>query len=70
VWYRHKFGQSWSAEYGVICSFKVRYDEIDVVNTKVVSAAKLYCQRDLSQGLRGLPREHFLERCIVGPEVF
>jgi hypothetical protein len=39
----------------VICSFKVRYDEIDVVDTKVVGGAKLYCQCDLSQGLRGLP---------------
>jgi hypothetical protein len=70
VWYYHKFGQSWSAEYGVICSFEVCYDEIDVVNTKVVDSAKLYCQCDLSQGLRGLPQEHSLERCIIKLKVF
>jgi hypothetical protein len=43
VRYRQKFGQSWSAEYGVICSFEVHYDEIDVVDTEVVGSAKLDC---------------------------
>jgi hypothetical protein len=54
----------------MICSFKVRYNEIDVVDTKVVGGAELYYQCDLSQRLRGLPREHSLERCVVGLEVF
>jgi hypothetical protein len=48
VRYHHKFGQSWSAKYGVICSFEVRYDEIDVVDTEVVGSAELDYQCDLS----------------------
>jgi hypothetical protein len=36
----------------------------------VVSGAELDWQRDLTQGLRGLPREHPLERCVVRLEVF
>jgi hypothetical protein len=36
VRYHHKLDQSWSAQYGVVCSFEVHYDEIDVVNMKVV----------------------------------
>jgi hypothetical protein len=40
VRYRHKLGQSRSAEYGMVCSFKVRYDKIDVVNTKVIGGAR------------------------------
>jgi hypothetical protein len=70
VWYRHKLGQSWSAQYGMVCSFKVHYNEIDVVDTKVVGGAKRDCQCDLSQRLRGLPQEHSLERCVVRLEVF
>jgi hypothetical protein len=54
----------------VICSFKGCYDEIDVVYTEVVSGVELDCQCDLSQRLRGLPREHSPERCIVRLEVF
>jgi hypothetical protein len=54
----------------VIHSFEVSYDEINVVDAEVVGGAKLYCQCDLSQGLRGLPWEHSLERCIVRLEVF
>jgi hypothetical protein len=41
--------------YGMICSFEVRYDEIDVVDTEVVGSAELDCQCDLSQRLEGLP---------------
>jgi hypothetical protein len=70
VRYPHKLGQSWSAKYGMVCSFKVRYDEIDVVDTKLVGGAELDCQCDLSQRLRGLPREHSLERCVVRLKVF
>jgi hypothetical protein len=36
----------------------------------VVGGAELDCQCDLSQRLRGLPREHSLERCIIRLEVF
>jgi hypothetical protein len=70
VRYHHKFGQTWSAKYGMIRSFEVSYDEIDVVDAEVVSGAKLYCQYDLSQGLRGLPYEHSPKRCIVRLEIF
>jgi hypothetical protein len=70
VGYCHKFGQSWSAKYGVICSFKVRYDEIDVVDTEVVDSAELDCQCDLPQRLGGLPWEHSLERCVIRLKVF
>jgi hypothetical protein len=69
VRYRHKLGQSWSAKYGVVCSFKVHNDEIDVVDTEVVSDAKLDWQHDLTQGLRGLPGENTLERCIIRLDV-
>jgi hypothetical protein len=41
--------------YGMVHSFKVCDDEIDVVDTEVVDGAKLNWQRDLTQGLRGLP---------------
>jgi hypothetical protein len=41
VWYRHKLGQSWSAKYGMVCSFEVRNDEVDVVDTEVVNGAEL-----------------------------
>jgi hypothetical protein len=68
--YHHKLGQSWSAKYGVVRSFEVRDDEVDVVNMKVVGGVKLDWQRDLTQGLRGLPREHSPERCVVRLEVF
>jgi hypothetical protein len=54
----------------MVCSFKVCYNEIDVVDTKVVGGAELDCQCDLSQRLRGLTREHSLERCVVRLEVF
>jgi hypothetical protein len=54
----------------MICFFEVRYDEIDIVDTEVVSSAKMYCQCDLSQGLRALPWEHSQERCIIRLEVF
>jgi hypothetical protein len=43
VRYRYKLGQSWSAQYGVVCSLEVRYDEIDVVDMKVVGGAELDC---------------------------
>jgi hypothetical protein len=36
----------------------------------VVSGAELDWQRDLTQGLRGLPWEHSLERCVIRLEVF
>jgi hypothetical protein len=36
----------------------------------VVGSAKLDRQRDLTQGMRGLPWEHPLERCIIWLEVF
>jgi hypothetical protein len=39
--YHHKLGQSWSAKYGVVRSFEVCDDEVDVVDTKVVSGAEL-----------------------------
>jgi hypothetical protein len=55
VRYHHKLGQSWSAKYGVVRSFEVHDDEVDVVDTEVVSGAELDWQRDLTQGLRGLP---------------
>jgi hypothetical protein len=70
VWYYHKLGQSWSAKYGMVCSLEVHDNEVDVVNTEVVGGAKLDCQCDLSQRLRGLPREHSLERSVVRLEVF
>jgi hypothetical protein len=54
----------------VVCSFEVLYDEIDIVDTKVVGGAELDCQCDLSQRLRGLPREHSLEWCVIRLEVF
>jgi hypothetical protein len=70
VQYHHKLGQSWSAKYGVIRSFKVCNDEVDVVDMEVVDGAELDWQCDLTQGLRGLPWEHSLERCVVRLEVF
>jgi hypothetical protein len=39
----------------VVLSFEVHDDEVDVVNTKVISGAELDWQHDLTQGLRGLP---------------
>jgi hypothetical protein len=39
----------------MVCSFEICYDEIDIVDTKVVGGAKLDYQCDLSQRLRGLP---------------
>jgi hypothetical protein len=70
VRYHHKLGQSWSAKYGMLCSFEVRYDEVDVVDMEVVGGAELDDQCDLPQRLRGLPREHSLETCVVRLEVF
>jgi hypothetical protein len=70
VRYRHKLGQSWSAKYGVVRSFNVHDDEVDVVDVEVVDDAELDWQRDLTQGLRGLPWEHSRERCVVSLEVF
>jgi hypothetical protein len=54
----------------MVCSFKVRNDEVDVVDTEVVGGAELDWQRDLTQGLRGLPLEDSLERCIIRLRVF
>jgi hypothetical protein len=70
VWYRHKLGQSWSAKYRMVHSLKVCDDEVDVIDMEVVGGAELDCPRDLTQGLRGLPREHSLERCIIRLKVF
>jgi hypothetical protein len=70
VWHHHELGQSWSAKYGVVRSFEVCNDEVDVVDTEVVGGAELDWQRDLTQRLRGLPREHSSERCIIRLEVF
>jgi hypothetical protein len=55
VQYHHKLGQSCSAKYGMVCSFEVRHDEIDVVDTKMVNGAELDWQCDMSQRLRSLP---------------
>jgi hypothetical protein len=54
----------------MVRSFKVRNNEVDVVDTEVVGDAELDCQHDLSQGLRSLPHEHSPERCIIRLEVF
>jgi hypothetical protein len=51
-------------------SFEVHDNEVDVVDTEVVGGAKLDYQRDLTQGLRGLPWEYSPKRCIVRFEVF
>jgi hypothetical protein len=58
------------AKYGMVRSCEVCNDEVDVVDTEVVGGAKLDWQCDLTQGLRGLPQEHSLERCIIRLEVF
>jgi hypothetical protein len=54
----------------MVCSFEVHDDEVDVVDTEVVGGAELDYQCDLSQRLRGLPREYSPERCVVRLEVF
>jgi hypothetical protein len=69
MWYHHKLGQGWSTEDGMVCSLEVYDNKVDVVNMKVVGSAKLDQQRDLTQGMRGLPWEHPLERCVVRLEV-
>jgi hypothetical protein len=70
VRYCHELGQSWSAKYGMVRSFKVHNDEVDIIDAEMVGGAKLHWQCDLAQGLRGLPREHALERWVVRIEVF
>jgi hypothetical protein len=55
MWYHHKLGQGWSTEDGMVHSLEVCDNKVDVVNTKVVGSAKLDQQRDLTQGMRGLP---------------
>jgi hypothetical protein len=70
VRHRHELSQSWSTEYGVVRSFEVRNDEVDVVNMEVVGVAELDWQRDLTQRLRGLPREHSPEKVHRKAQVF
>jgi hypothetical protein len=41
VRHHHELGQSWVAKHGVVCSFEVHNDEVDVVDMEVVGGAKL-----------------------------
>jgi hypothetical protein len=70
VRHRHELGQSWSAKYGMVRSFEVRNGEVDVVDSEVVGSAELDWQRDLTQGVRGLPQEYSPKRCVVRLKVF
>jgi hypothetical protein len=65
----HELGKGWSPEDGVVGALKICDDEADEFNMEVVGSAELDGERDLSQGLGGLPREHPLERCVVWLEI-
>jgi hypothetical protein len=53
--YYHELGQGWFAEDDVVRSLEIPDDKVDVVGAEVVRSAKLDRQRDLTQGMRGLP---------------
>jgi hypothetical protein len=53
----------------VVGALKVRDDEADEFNTEMLGSAELDGERDLSQGLGGLPREYSPERCVVWLEI-
>jgi hypothetical protein len=55
VRHHHELSQRLLAKYGVVYSYEVCNDEVDVVDTEVVGGAELDWQHDLTQGLRGLP---------------
>jgi hypothetical protein len=65
----HELGKGRSPENDVVGALKVRDDEADEFNAEMLGSAELDGERDLSQGLRGLPLEYSLERCVVWLEI-